>query len=300
MAQKFKELPFCGKLLYQDLERSLAELNEADFNNGLIIDLLPYLTNGHPVSWAQFHTIVAAKLASVCTLPSFKLAINRCYKRYTYLKKTQKSEVGRKRIDDFLEAAFKPPTKIVDKMNVDQHESTINDVNKMNNEQKAEDLCPCQRAKKRRVDEDVPLNKLKKELIKYKQEVDNYKSLFGNVKGGKKRITEKIKRLQKSKNEWKVKCNDAEGQVKRNKSKIRRLKKQLNEERRRRRTISRKYDQARDSMTFNNQQEVKQLTNKIDELEDDIDILKQPPIVSTKIHQSYTPQIREASYYLQV
>nr|XP_054754946.1 golgin subfamily A member 6-like protein 6 [Lytechinus pictus] len=289
----------------------LLQLPADRITNGVVIDLLPKLTRGEGITWSQFHEIVQNKYDSECSLKALQTKLTRIYGRYMKLNKTKQTKDQNDVKVNYLQEPFEPPGKIVQppkNAKVDQdHDAASPKKRKVYSNDQVENLGKelerfkdiVQKTEREVMTYKKKVKHLEKELKKNKEKVQSFTSIFGSVRGGRKRITETIKRLKQSKREWRINYQMTKSEEKRKTIEITRLRAQLQEEKRRRQRIQKKYTEQEKIKVAQKQQEIEQLKETVENLQDEKNKSHHPQQIQTKIGQSYTPQIREASYYLQ-
>ncbi|XP_041468309.1 golgin subfamily A member 6-like protein 2 [Lytechinus variegatus] len=311
------QILYCLALIFKIMakmseEVDLLQLPADRITNEVIIDLLPKLTRGEGITWSKFYEIVQNKYDAECTLKALQTKITRIYGRYLKLNKTKQTKDENDVKVNYLQEPFKPPGKVVrppKHAKVDQDEDAgspkkrkvySNDqVENLGKElERFKDMV--QKTEREVMTYKKKVKHLEKELKKNKEKVQSFTSIFGSVRGGRKRITETIKRLKQSKREWRVNYQMTKSEEKRKTIEITRLRAQLQEEKRRRQRIQKKYTEQEKIKVAQKQQEIEQLKETVENLQYEKDKSHHPQQIQTKIGKSYTPQIREASYYLQV
>lgn len=261
------------------LEGYLRGLEPADFTNQLFVDLLPQIRpKGNGIPWKTVCEIFNEKAGVEVNPGALRLAVIRCRDNY---RKLQKNTANKQAFNNFALNQFKPPQrgparprnkiKLSTEASNDEHKVKLN--------------CNCKNLIRNL---NFKVSFLEKQTRKYMQTIFQYKSLFGSVKGGQKRVTEKVKRLVKSKNDWKDSCKQSQRNEKRLNTKIKKLRRQL------------KSGGKKKIVYVHDKREVNKLTNQIDQLEDQVLHLQRPQLIPTKSGHFFSVPIRETSYKLQV
>ena len=235
-----------------NLKESLSLLKLCHIKNGLVLELSE-LINLDELSWNDVHEQFTKTCQKNFSRPALHWAVTDVKKKYIKLNKTRTGN-GVQKLQEYLDKEFKVPKR------------------KCENEG-----CETQQKKRRTTcmnEERTQTDELQ-ENVKHRQ----------NPTPNEKRINEKIKRLNASRQHWKRRCINAERQTRKWKEKSKLLRRLLTAEKRKRKTTKVKHIYiAQDTA--------------IEECESQQD--EHNSQIPTKCGKSYNAQIREASYYLQV
>nr|XP_054771218.1 uncharacterized protein LOC129279140 [Lytechinus pictus] len=270
-------------------EGKLRGLPPSAFTNQLVVQVLQQINKDF--SWSAFADILNEKFSTNISIPTLRLSVNRCQQKYRKLQKNSKYKCV---FNNFCTTQF----------NIPKGKPTLPTASVQVPATPTVPTLHVSRPNPR--NEDVMLLKekvfnLEQQLKKHQNEVEEYASTLGSVRGGKRRVQETIKRLQKSRNSWKKKCKKAQKKVKNKDTMISKLMMKLKCEQRKN-YISRKqaHEGRKKIRVIKNTRLINKLQRELDELEQDIECRKRKRRkIPTKQGHSFTPEIRETSYYLQ-